>query len=172
MFDIPRHMMSLTSSRVLASGGSQNERTAIIPTANNDQTQELLSVNTLAAMPPRIVGTLIKVFIEKVHSLLPMVHEPTLWTQVGRVLRVIHDNGLSSVTADYDFLTVHVVLAVSVSLGSASSGHGPQRMAFSESLFQDGMKHFSRPKVFPSEMSELQLLLLILSLWNHQSKMC
>lgn len=159
-------MMSLTSSRVFASTGTQqqgDEEEADLLAPSVEQTDEILiSVKNLALMPVHIVRTLVRVFVEKVHSLLPMVHAPTLWDQVDRVLRVIHEDGLTSVLADYDFLVVHVVLAISVSLGSASSGHGPQRMAFSQSLFQDGIKHLSKPTVFPSAMSELQVTLLML----------
>ncbi|KIX03044.1 uncharacterized protein Z518_06594 [Rhinocladiella mackenziei CBS 650.93] len=160
--DIPRNMMGLTSSRVFASNGLQNGTLEGMSAAANDQTPGLISVKNLGVIPPRIVRTLVKVFIEKVHSLLPMVYEPTLWTQVRRILRVIHDDKLTRVPPDFDFLIVHVVLAISVSLGSASSGHGPQRMAFSETLFQDGVKHLSSPSIFPTEMSELQATLLIL----------
>lgn len=154
--------MSLTSSRVIPSTNMQTEGQEGPLVSANNPTPELSSVKHLALIPPHIVRILVRVFIEKVHSLLPMVHEPTLWAQVTRVLSVIHDNQLTSVASDYDFTVVNIVLAISVSLGSASSGHGPQRMAFSQSLFQDGVQHLSSPRLFPSELSELQVLLLIL----------
>ncbi|EXJ82990.1 hypothetical protein A1O3_06807 [Capronia epimyces CBS 606.96] len=159
---IPSNTMGLTSSRVFASSGSRNDGGRGPSSAAAEVTQGLISVKNLAAMPPRIVRTLVQVFVEKIHSLVTMVYEPTLWNQVRRVLRLIHDDGVTSIAPDYDFLIVHIVLAISASLGSASSGHGPQRMAFSESLFQDGIKHMSNPAVFPSEMSELESILLTL----------
>ncbi|KAL2398516.1 hypothetical protein ABEF93_000761 [Exophiala dermatitidis] len=161
---IPRNTMGLTSSRVFASSANatRNDSNEGATAKASGTTQGFISVRNLAAIPPRIVRTLIQVFVEKVHSLLPMVHEPTLWRQVDRVLGMVHDQGVPSVAPDYDFLIVHIVLAISASLGSASSGHGQQRMAFSESLFQDGARHLDDPAVFPSEMSELQTILLIL----------
>lgn len=162
--EIPRNTMGLTSSRVFASSVTKVDGGSRVPSSptTTDVVQTLISVKNLAAIPPRIVRTLVQVFVEKIHSLLPLVHEPTLWHQVRRVLRLVHDDGITTIAPDYDFLIVHIVLAISASLGSASSGHGPQRMAFSESLFQDGVKHLSQPAVFPSEMSELQSILLIL----------
>lgn len=160
--NIPHKMMSLTSSRVFVSAAPGNAGGDTQPPPVSDEAAELIGVKSLAFMPPRIVSTLVKVFIEKVHCLLPLVHEPTLWTQLVRVLRIIHDDQTTRVVADYDFLVIHLVLAIAVSLGSATSGHGQQRMAFSESLFQDGIKHLSHPDIFPSDMSELQFILLVL----------
>jgi hypothetical protein len=161
--DIPRHLISLTSSRVLAASTTGAEGGGQRSARSDDDGPRLVSVKTLSVIPPNVIMTLIRVFIEKQHSLNPILHAQTLLAQVRRVLITMHEKKEVNVEPNYDFLIVQIVLAISVSLGSAISGHGPQRMAFSEILFWDGIKHLSDSEIFPSETAELQFVLLSLN---------
>lgn len=63
---------------------------------------------------------------------------------------------------DYDILILHLILAVSVTLGSAKGGHESRCMYLSASLFEEGIKHFSSQMQVPTDLAGLQLNLLIL----------
>jgi hypothetical protein len=66
------------------------------------------------------------------------------------------------VVASHDFLIVYLVLAISITLGSANDGHEQRCMALSLSLFEEGIQHLHGLSSFPSDIAWLQTILLVL----------
>ncbi|KEY74757.1 hypothetical protein S7711_06659 [Stachybotrys chartarum IBT 7711] len=67
------------------------------------------------------------------------------------------------VLPSHDFLVVYLILAISVTLGSANNKtHEEHCMSLSMSLFEEGIQHFSSLSSFPSDIAWLQVILLLL----------
>lgn len=123
----------------------------------------------LKNMPTEIIISLTQKFTLKVLPQYPFFHESALSKIMQRVLSTMQSQLLDSVSPqssnlapDYDFLILYVILAVSVTLGSAKGGHESRCMSLSASLFEEGIKHFSSNMHIPSDLAGLQLNLLIL----------
>jgi hypothetical protein len=158
--DFSRIRLSLTPSQVLAPAyPSETPNRSSTISKNPDSG---LSMKNLASIPSAVVHTLVRAFIEQIHNLHPFLYSPSLVSQVDRVLCIVHADQPLQIRPDFDFLVVYIVLAISVSLGSAVSGHGPRRMLFSEALFREGIQHYCPPEIFQTELAELQITLLFL----------
>lgn len=113
--DISRRRMNLTPSLTLAPT-SRNEPHSESPVTNAKASLGL-SIRTLVSIPPAVVITLVKTYLQRANSLLPFLHEATVWEQTHRVLRIVHEDKAQAVFPDFDFLIVYIVLAASVSHG-------------------------------------------------------
>lgn len=158
--DITRMRLALTPSQVSQLGNRHGELSSSSVMAIKQHVG--LNIKNIKSIPPSIVQTLVNAYIRTMHILQVFVEVNALLEQVDHVLKVLHTDLRSEVQPDYDFLIVHLVLAISVSLGSATSGHGHRRMLFSEALFREGIQHLSTRSIFKSEIAELQATLLIL----------
>lgn len=136
----------------------------------------LLCANNLRSIPIDIIQRLLKKYTSTIQRDSPFLVAATLTQQFQRVIDVLewqnqHSQSqeaqadgfdTTSVMASHDFLIVYLVLAISVTLGSANNGHEERYMALSTALFQEGIQHFYSLKSFPSEIVWLQTVLLIL----------
>ena len=116
-------------------------------------------------MPPHIVHSLVRKWMQRMLPTYPVLHEPTVWQQVEDCLRL-----LSSIPSDqkaviepsYDFLTIYLIMAISSTLGAASSGHEARCLQFSAQLFEEGIQHMSSHARMPTYLAGLQSTLLAL----------
>ncbi|RDW57599.1 hypothetical protein BP6252_13681 [Coleophoma cylindrospora] len=135
-----------------------------ISTRKHDE--DLLDLPILISLPSHVIHSLVKKYVQRVLPTYPFLHEPAIWEHVDRVIRKIPEQqpGMvnSTVRPDYDFLVVYLILAISSTLGSANSGHEARCMAFSGSLFAEGIHHLSSKAPFPNNLAEVQSTLLIL----------
>ncbi|KUJ17789.1 uncharacterized protein LY89DRAFT_616056 [Mollisia scopiformis] len=125
-----------------------------------------VDASILVQLPGHVVNSLVKKYIQRVLPMYPFLHEPTVWGHVQRAINKlpVQEVGQStlSVRPDYDFLITYLILAISATLGSANSGHEARCMAFSGSLFTEGISHLSSKAPFPNDLAEIQSTLLIL----------
>lgn len=129
---------------------------------------EYVKASILASLPSHVVHTLVKRYIQYMLPYYPFLHKISLWKQLDRVLglRAQHSDSpelqeSAKAAPDYDFLVIYLVLSISATLG-AKNGHEARCMAFSQSLFAEGLQHFSNIARYPSEISWIQITLLLL----------
>jgi hypothetical protein len=128
--------------------------------------EDMVEIPIFTSLPSHVIHTLVKKFIQRVLPIYPFLYEPSIWGHVERAMqkRMAQLPGTSagSVRPDYDFLVVYLILAISSTLGSANSGNEARCMAFSGSLFSEGIHHLSSKAPFPNDLAEIQATLLIL----------
>ncbi|KAI1440175.1 fungal-specific transcription factor domain-containing protein [Annulohypoxylon stygium] len=138
----------------------------------------LLDATILRSIPADIVHRLIRKYLDTVQQDHPFLVASTVVQQLHNVARILgwlveeqeqeqqghqpsHTANMQ-IMANHDFLVIYLVLAISVTLGSASDGHQERCMALSMSLFEEGIQHFYSLPSFPSDIAWLQTILLIL----------
>ncbi|KAF2661503.1 hypothetical protein K491DRAFT_415721 [Lophiostoma macrostomum CBS 122681] len=129
-----------------------------------------IELRVLRSMPSDIVQSLAQKFVQQVLPQYPFFHEATLWSIISQVteqLRRHHElenvsPSSTSLSPDYNFLIIYLILAISVTLGSTKGGHESRCIALSASLFEEGIKHLCSDMHIPSDLAGLQLNLLIL----------
>ncbi|KAH8676221.1 fungal-specific transcription factor domain-containing protein [Xylariales sp. PMI_506] len=129
-----------------------------------------LSAQVLRNVPADIVQRLLRKYLSTIHPENPFLDPNVLWQQFDRVSAVLGWQSVEEnlvdhpifVLPDYDFLVVYLVLAISITLGSARGGHEARHMSLSASLFEEGIQHLYSLVVFPSDIAWLQTTLLVL----------
>ncbi|RMD44401.1 hypothetical protein DV735_g647, partial [Chaetothyriales sp. CBS 134920] len=156
---VARVRMSLTPSIAVAGHSHKDARRKLFSRSTNE-----VSCVMLKSIPVHILRSLIKKYMTKVYPIYPVLHAPTLWQQLERVIATLE--GLPerhcSVTPSYDFLIVYLLLSVSATLGSAKTGHEAKHMLFSGSLFEEGIQHLSTDAKIPSDLAGIQATQLVL----------
>lgn len=135
----------------------------------------LLDATILRSMPVDIVQRLIRKYLNTIQQDHPFLVASTVVQQFHNVAQILgwqiaehqqeHQQAHTASTpimANHDFLVVYLVLAISVTLGSANDGHEERCKALSMSLFEEGIQHFYSLPSFPSDIAWLQTILLVL----------
>lgn len=184
---LSRVRMGMTPSAAQLSDGGRAPVAAISSTsarANKGIARNmLLGAHNLRSIPTDIIQRLMKKYLSTIQRDSPFLVAAVVTQQFQRVLEVLEwqshaqqqqqeqqtgeleqeENAeLMSVMASHDFLVVYLVLAISVTLGSANNGHEERYMALSTALFEEGIQHLYSLKSFPSEIAWLQIILLVL----------
>ncbi|RFU32275.1 hypothetical protein B7463_g4064, partial [Scytalidium lignicola] len=160
--------MGLTPSLVLSAGGA--DRVQSKAPVKERLCEHEVDASMIASLPTHVIHILVKKYMQRMLPVEPFLYEPTVWEQLHRVLEKIPRQRTSrqgshehpTVALDYDFLTIYLILAVSANLGSAKTGNLERCLAFSESLFKEGIRHLSQTAPYPSDMAWIQITLLIL----------
>lgn len=173
---LSRVRMGLTPSSARA---GERSRTAALSPPRSNKGSSFLSASILSSMPADIVERLVKKYLSTVHLDNPFLVSCTVLAQFRNVARVLGWHAELEATvqnptpggegelrphvvASHDFLVIYLVLAISVTLGSANGGHEEQCMALSVSLFEEGIQHLYSLTSFPSDIAWLQTVLLLL----------
>ena len=156
---IARVRMSLTPSTAMASDSPKEARRKSFSRASNE-----VSCVMLKSIPTNILRSLIKKYMTKVYPIYPVLHAPTLWSQLDSVIRTLQDlpDRHRGIAPSYDFLIIYLMLSISATLGSAKTGHEAKHMVFSGSLFEEGIQHLSSDAQIPSDLAGIQATLLVL----------
>lgn len=158
--------MTPSSARVGESG-----RTSVVNSrAAKGSGSALISAHILASMPADIIQRLMRKYLNTIQPDNPFLIASTVIEQFQNVAQVLdcHGQGHASnqvplvVAASHDFLIVYLVLAISITLGSAIDGNEQRCMALSVSLFEEGIQHLHGLSSFPSDVAWLQTILLVL----------
>ncbi|VUC21025.1 unnamed protein product [Clonostachys rosea] len=155
--------MTPSSARV-----GKNKSSVLSPGAS--QANFLLHTPMLRSVPPDIVKKLMRKYITTVLPHFPFLDVAVVEYQFETVAQVLQSQTQSQtvgeeplpVLANLDFLVVYLVLAISVTLGSADRGHETRCMDLSVSLFEEGIQHLYNLATFPSDITYLQTILLVL----------
>ncbi|KAI1453756.1 fungal-specific transcription factor domain-containing protein [Annulohypoxylon moriforme] len=147
-------------------------------TSKGSSNNILLDATILRSIPADIVHRLIRKYLDTVQQDHPFLVASTVVQQFRNVAQILgwpveeqeqEQQDIQStqtanmqIMANHDFLIIYLVLAISVTLGSASDGHQERCMALSMSLFEEGIQHFYSLPSFPSDIAWLQTILLIL----------
>ncbi|CAK7233147.1 hypothetical protein SBRCBS47491_008510 [Sporothrix bragantina] len=152
-------------------------RTTTVRTARPRPTTDRLQAPILRSMPWDIVLRLMRKYLNTIYSDNPFLVVPTVLQQFDNVKAILREtaqpppapspdtatnNPPLSVPPSHDFLVVYLILAISVTLGSANDGHEDRCAALSVSLFEEGIRHLYGLTTFPSEMAWLQTVLQVL----------
>jgi hypothetical protein len=182
---LSRVRMGMTPSAAQLSDGN---RTTVAATAPNSTrankgiaSNSLLDAHNLRSIPTDIIQRLMKKYLSTIQHDSPFLVATTVTQQFQKVIEMLewqtqaqqqqHRLGEARqgeniqpmlVMASHDLLVVYLVLAISVTLGSANNGHEERYMALSTALFEEGIQHFYSLKAFPSEIAWLQTILLVL----------
>ncbi|KUI62410.1 Transcriptional activator protein acu-15 [Cytospora mali] len=164
---LSRVRMGMTPSSAKV-GEKSSRTTAINPKANKGSI--LLDPTILRSIPGDIVQRLMRKYLNTIHRDNPFLVTSEVMDQFNNVAGVFGwqaqtpapSDGPLSVIASHDFLVVYLVLAISVTLGSANDGHEERCMALSMSLFEEGIRHLYSLPSFPSDIAWLQTILLVL----------
>lgn len=183
---LSRVRMGMTPSAAQLSGSSRTApvTTSVSSRANKGNTKNmLLCANNLRDIPTDIIHRLMKKYLSTIQRDSPFLVAATVTQQFQKVIDVLEWQTQAQaqarqqqqqqhllqensepilVMASHDFLIVYLVLAISVTLGSANNGHEERYMALSKALFDEGIQHFYSLKSFPSEIAWLQTILLVL----------
>ena len=156
---IARVRMSLTPSTAVATGSPRDNRRKSLSRISSE-----VDCIMLRSIPTHIVRSLIKKYMTRVYPIYPVLHAPTLWAQLERVLKTLQSlpPRTRTVPPSFDFLIIYLMLSTAATLGSAKSGHEARHMVFSGSLFEEGIQHLSEKARIPSDLDGLQVTLLIL----------
>ncbi|KAK5120745.1 hypothetical protein LTR85_006103 [Meristemomyces frigidus] len=163
--------MGLTPSSARAVAPTDELRRSInSPSAGTSKAA--VSAKVLCSMPGDIVESLAKNFVHKVLPQYPIFPEVVVWDSLesvrsafaaGRAVQSFQGHALgANGPGSYQFLTTYLVLAISVTLGSARGGHESRCMALSSSLFEEGVQHLRRQPQADDDVAALQTDLLIL----------
>ena len=155
--------MTPSSARV----GQRSRTTTLNPKANKGSI--LLNANTLRSIPVDIVQRLMRKYLNTIQPDNPFLVASTVVQQFQSVVEILGWQAQAQspgaeplpVIASHDFLIVYLVLAISVTLGSAN-GHEERCMALSVQLFEEGIQHLYSLPTFPSDITWLQTILLVL----------
>lgn len=165
---LSRVRMGMTPSSAKV-GEKSSRTTSINPKANKGSI--LLEPTILRSIPGDIVQRLMRKYLNTIHRDNPFLVTSVVVEQFNNVAEVLgsqaHTQASSDgpplpVMASHDFLVVYLVLAISVTLGSANDGHEERCMALSMSLFEEGIQHLYSLPSFPSDIAWLQTILLVL----------
>lgn len=156
---VSRVRMGLTPSTAMASDGRSHVSTR---SSFSKQTDTMVKSSLLRGIPTHIVKSLIKKYLQKILPIYPVVHEFTVYKQLDMVLQTLAATDNPVVPPSYEFLTIYLMLAISTTLGSVKSADESRCMAFSGSLFEEGMHHLTIRSHVPSDLAGLQITLLIL----------
>ena len=136
-----------------------------------------LQAAILRSMPWDIVLRLMRKYLTTIQPDNPFLVAATVEQQFQNVCHTLQQTqatqmqgqspesvaALQSLAPSHDFLVVYLVLAISVTLGSAhEDGYEERCAALSISLFEEGIQHLYGLPVFPSELAWLQTILLVL----------
>jgi Fungal specific transcription factor domain len=156
---VARVRMSLTPSTAIASGSPRDARRRSISRQGLE-----VSCNMLRSIPAHIIKSLIKKYMRTVYPIFPVLHSPTLWQQMDKVIKTLQNlpEHHRMVPPSYDFLVIYIMLSTSATLGSAKSGSEARHMLFSGSLFEEGIQHLSERAQIPSDLAGIQITLMIL----------
>ncbi|RMZ81590.1 hypothetical protein DV737_g2511, partial [Chaetothyriales sp. CBS 132003] len=156
---VARVRMSLTPSTAVAGSSPKEARRKLFSRSANE-----VSCVMLKSIPVNILRSLIKKYMTKVYPIYPVLHAPTLWQQLERVISTLENlpERHCSVSPSYDFLIIYLLLSVSATLGSAKTGHEAKHMLFSGSLFEEGIQHLSTEAKIPSDLAGIQATQLVL----------
>jgi hypothetical protein len=156
---IARVRMSLTPSNTIASGSPREARRKSISRASHE-----VSCTMLKSIPTAILRSLVKKYMTRVYPIFPVLYAPSLWQQLEKVVRTLHDlpDKHRSVPPSFDFLIIYLMLSISATLGSARTGHEAKHMVFSGSLFEEGIQHLSDKAKIPSDLAGIQVTLMVL----------
>lgn len=165
---LSRVRMGMTPSS--AKVGDKGSRTTFNGGPKTNKGSVLLDATILRSIPADIVQRLMRKYLDTVHRESPFLVTSTVvehFQNVSEVLRWQPNDQQSSVNslpvlASLDFLIVYLVLAISVTLGSANDGHEERCLALSMSLFEEGIQHLYSLPSFPSDIAWLQTILLVL----------
>ncbi|KAI1372069.1 fungal-specific transcription factor domain-containing protein [Hypoxylon crocopeplum] len=164
---LSRVRMGITpSSAKVGERGSRS--TATNPNASKGSI--LLHATILRSMPWDIVQRLMRKYLNTIHLDNPFLVAATVTQQFQNVADALRLQGPAQTTgegslpviASHDFLVVYLVLALSVTLGSANDGYDERCMSLSVSLFEEGIQHLYGLQSFPSDIAWLQTILLVL----------
>jgi hypothetical protein len=150
---------SSTTTRTQVNGP---HRASVSPKAIS--TPNAIGTVVISSMPAEIIQDLIKKYVSKVLPSYPFLDEPAIWRHLDVVKTTLGfpNNNSQSVAPSIDFLIVYLLLAISITLGSAKGGHESRCMAFSSSLFEEGIQHLTSYMHVPSDIASLQVNLLVL----------
>ncbi|KIW91368.1 uncharacterized protein Z519_08264 [Cladophialophora bantiana CBS 173.52] len=156
---ISRVRMSLTPSTAIASGSPREARRKSISRSSHE-----VSCTMLKSIPTPILRSLIKKYMTRVYPIYPVLHAPSLWQQLERVIKTLHElpEKHRAVPPSFDFLIIYLMLSISATLGSAKTGHEAKHMVFSGSLFEEGIQHLSDKAKIPSDLAGIQVTLMVL----------
>lgn len=156
---LARVRMSLTPSTAIASGSPREARRKSISRASNE-----VSCTMLKSIPTPILRSLIKKYMTRVYPIFPILHAPSLWQQLERVVKTLQElpEKHRTVPPSFDFLIIYLMLSISATLGSARTGHEAKHMVFSGSLFEEGIQHLSDKAKCPSDLAGIQVTLMVL----------
>lgn len=162
---LSRVRMGMTPSSAVIARGNKSPLLA----ANASKSDILLGATVLRSIPTEIVQRLVKRYLDTIHRTSPFLEPDVLSGQLQRVIEglVVLPNTAGEqlddvpIMADYSFLVVYLVLAISVTLGSANHGDEERGLALSLSLFDEGIHHLYGLATFPSGLAWLQIVLLV-----------
>lgn len=142
---------------------SGSRRTSVSP-PKSTISANAISTAVLSSMPTEIVQDLIKKYVLKVLPQYPFIDELAVRAHFNAVKLALGSTGNISlfVAPSIDFLVVYLLLAISITLSSAKGGHEARCMAFSSSLFEEGIQHLTSHMYVPSDIASLQVNLLVL----------
>jgi hypothetical protein len=163
---VSRVRMGLTpSSSTAVTNVNDLQRNSISPNAVSVQAQ-VVETRVLRTIPTEIIQSLVKKYVQGVLPQFPFLHEQAIWGQLEHVLNVLQssepDHESLFVLPDYEFLVIYLILAISVTLGSAKGGHESRCMSLSSSLFEEGIRHLPSQPRGSSDLEGIQMNLLIL----------
>ena len=188
---LSRVRMGMTPSTAQLSDGNRTTLAPAAPNSTRANkgiaSNSLLDAHNLRSIPTDIIQRLMKKYLGTIQHDSPFLVAATVTQQFQKVVDVLdwqaqaqqhqqqqqqqHPFGESGqegntrpvlLMASHDLLVVYLVLAISVTLGSANNGHEERYMALSTALFEEGIQHFYSLKAFPSQISWLQTILLVL----------
>lgn len=158
--------MTPSSARV-----GESSRTSVVNSkAAKGSGSALISAHILGSMPADIIQRLMRKYLNTIQPDNPFLVVSTVTQQFHNVAQILEWNRQARtpneeplvVVASHDFLIVYLVLAISITLGSANDGHEQRCMALSVSLFEEGIQHLHGLSSFPSDIAWLQTNLLVL----------
>lgn len=162
-----RVRMGFTPSTAKASTTPTDvRRSAISPRAD----RTTLETRVLKSLPSDLAQSLVKKYIYHLLPQYPFLRPKTIRDQLERVLKFVQFSQLnvtSPLSVDepapsYDCLMIYLIMAISVTLGSAKGGHETRCLALSTALYEEGIQHWPSRSCIPSDLAEVQLNLLIL----------
>ncbi|KIW00314.1 uncharacterized protein PV09_08201 [Verruconis gallopava] len=133
-----------------------------------------LEARLLTSLPIEIIQALVKKYVKTIVPQFPFMLGSEVNAHLDKVLAALHafqaasplsstgERKALSVEPNADFLVIYLVLAISITIGSAKGGHEVRCMSFSTSLFEEGIQHFTGQAESSSDLAALQINLLIL----------
>uniref|UniRef100_A0A093V5X4 Pyrimidine pathway regulatory protein 1 n=3 Tax=Talaromyces marneffei PM1 TaxID=1077442 RepID=A0A093V5X4_TALMA len=159
--------MGLTpSSSKVSTTPTEIRRSAISPRAD----RSTIDIKVLKNLPVSLAKSLTEKYIHHLLPQYPFLQPDTIRDQLECVLEFVHRANVTSPVSStglcrassYDCLIIYLIMAISVTLGSAKGGHQGRCFAFSNALYEEGIQHWPSRSSIPSDLAEVQLTLLIL----------
>jgi hypothetical protein len=165
LIDLIRMGLTPSSARAVA---SSDESRRSINSPNSERARRSSGANIVSSMPIEIIQTLTRNFVQKVLPQYPILPEETIWqglellSSLPAAMGDLHEKFVGQGSVCKKLLVIHLVLAISVTLGSAKGGHEGRCMALSSSLFDEGLQYLYRHPRYGDDIAGLQANLLIL----------